>query len=819
MKFMNTSEAKHHIEEIKNKYVCSPEVTLDSLAGAIDRLQKAFPRRGHFVMEFIQNADDAKSERMKIDIGQQEIRILNDGLPFSRKDVESICRVGRSSKTADDYVGYLGVGFKSVFLMCECPQIYSGCYRFKFDKRHWPDPSHTPWQVIPLWINEPGAQQITETGYQTVFVLPVSEEMGENAVGKILSEVSPEHLSDRILLFLRNLKEIEINNGVKGTTRKMVKSGNTSTTNNYELYTLEEYENGTMTHRDRWLVFRDICQVPEDVKQDFITKDWEREDVTSREVVVAFKLNDQDYLVEETGTAHIGVFSFLPLKEVPSGLKFLIQADFLTAPGREVIQRDALWNEWLAREVFKLITGKCLQGLLGHEKWKLNASKILHPGEWGHPLFDEHIKTPLRNYLNDNPVLIAEDGTLIKAKEALTIEAGVRELLSKSDLEKLYQGKKILHEECQTALQVEEGPTSVLNFVKDYRAHELMKQKAEAAQVEWFKNLYKKLAEYGHAYLSKELKYEAVILTNQKTLARPSEVYFKPKNLMIPAEIESDFKFVHLQLVDDPRVLEFIEKLGIENLTEEHVQNVLRKGEIRAIAGAWPSLSDSGRIEKIKLCKDLWQRRQIEIKDLGFLTLKTKSGKWLPPAEVVLSKEYKPGHIAEALVEKGLLDLPMEFLSPDLVSGADDREIVKWREFLIELGVDERLNKEKQHLAQRIGIKTALRFEQERQRKARELGESEKRGYDIVSYFPSGERHIEVKGSSEPSPRIPLTKKEFETLQSEQDEYFVYVVEAALTNPRLYVIKGSELLGAVFAFITIESRQWKPLKEEEFQPI
>ena len=123
-----TTQAKRHIEEIQRKYTTSPELTLDSLTGAIDRLQKAFPRRGHFVMEFIQNADDAKSRSMRIDIAQQEIRMLNNGSPFSKADVESICRVGRSSKTAEDYIGYLGVGFKSVFLISECPEVYSGEY-------------------------------------------------------------------------------------------------------------------------------------------------------------------------------------------------------------------------------------------------------------------------------------------------------------------------------------------------------------------------------------------------------------------------------------------------------------------------------------------------------------------------------------------------------------------------------------------------------------------------------------------------------------------------------------------------------------------
>ena len=187
---MNTLNAKSHVEEIQQKYLQSPELTLESLTGAIDRLQKAFPRRGHFIMEFIQNADDARSGRMRIEINQQGIRILNDGLPFSKADLESICRVGRSSKMAEDYIGYLGVGFKSVFLISECPEVYSGNYQFKFDKSHWSDPRRTPWQVIPIWTEIKGIEEVFEGQYRTAFIVPVSEEIRQNMIDKINEEVT-----------------------------------------------------------------------------------------------------------------------------------------------------------------------------------------------------------------------------------------------------------------------------------------------------------------------------------------------------------------------------------------------------------------------------------------------------------------------------------------------------------------------------------------------------------------------------------------------------------------------------------------------------
>ncbi|HSB06183.1 MAG TPA: hypothetical protein VLK23_13415, partial [Thermodesulfobacteriota bacterium] len=194
-----------------------------------------------------------------------------------------------------------------------------------------------------------------------------------------------------------------------------------------------------MKGKDLWLIFRSTCDVPDDVKEDYVTKEWERESVEKREILVAFKLDSENNLIEEEkGTAHIGVFSFLPLKEIPSGLNFLLQADFLTAPGRGELARECLWNYWLADEIYNLITGKCIPIFLNHENWKLNFTNILYSLEGGHELFEGHIKTPLNKYLESNATLIAEDGTPSKIEELISVGEEIRGFLKKRDLKVIY---------------------------------------------------------------------------------------------------------------------------------------------------------------------------------------------------------------------------------------------------------------------------------------------------------------------------------------------------------------------------------------------
>lgn len=650
---------RKYIEEIRNKQIKSDkEFILDSLTGAIEKLEKAFPRYGSFLMEFVQNADDAKSHSLKIELLQNTIRIFNDGIPFSEENVKSICKVGRSSKTPKEYIGYLGVGFKAVFLISDCPEIYSGDFRFKFDKNACDDPAHTPWQVIPLWIDKPKIE-LSEK-YKTIFNLPLKE---IKLIEKMKEEVKQEHLSDRILLFLRYVKEIEILNSNQNFKRKIIKSLNLSKTSDYEIYQIQQYENEVLKNQDRWLIFRSSPNVPTKVKEDYITKEWERENIDKRDVLVAFKLGEGDSIVvERKGTAHIGVFSFLPLKEIPSGLNFSIQADFLTTPGRGELARECLWNDWIADEVYNLIINKCIPTFLKHDKWKMNFTEILYSLEGGHELFGSHIKNPLRKYIETNAVLIAEDGTPTKVEELVSIDKEVKKLFTKEDIQIQYPKKKILHEDCKAYpnFKLEKAPINVYEFIASTKSEGLIKQKSEIGDFEWFNKLYSQLSDkFSYQYFQlNNPRYNVafdefwdgmrnfnkpIILTTNKGLSKINECYITPKKLKIPEQIKGQFKLVHPELVKSEKFKELMKKLNeerhhssppstkvIRELTEEDIKNALKKQEYLELDNKkWVKLPEKEKVEKIKNFRDLWSKGYLSLEDFNYLTLKTKKGKWL----------------------------------------------------------------------------------------------------------------------------------------------------------------------------------------------
>lgn len=815
-------EPKRHIQEIRQRRKESHEDVLDSLAGAIDRLEKAFPGQWHFLMEFIQNADDANSTSLSIDISRDEIQILNNGNTFDEDDVESICKVGRSSKQytekGEDYIGYLGVGFKSVFLISDNPQIYSDDYRFEFDRNAWEQPEETPWQIYPLWIDN-SSRNIVKGDYTTGFRIPLSGSVDDEMFDKLIDEVSAEQVSDRTLLFLRNLEEIEIKDRVRGSTKRIVKSKK-SGNDNYEIYEFEIYEDGEVTKTTKWLIFRSTSTIPPDIKEHQLTKRWERDGLNTREVMVGFRLNEDDKLTKEKGTAHMGVFSFLPLKEVPSGLNFLVQADFLTAPGREVIHREAPWNEWLAGEVYELLISDVIPEFKQDEKWKYNFANILYPGDGGHEIFNQEVHQPIQEYLKSEPVLIDQNGQFVEARDAVKIDSGIREMAGLSDLEALYPERSILHQDCELPWQLSslaaDGPKYNSNKGLKNGMYDLLELKASQDDIDFFKSFYKDIGEYADSTLSgSPLKKAEIVLTQKSTLESPSTVFFTSSNVNIPPELEGRFEFVHNKLLEQS-TKQILERLGVDEITQQRVQNALNVEEIPSIQENWDSFSDQEKIEKTKLCKELWERNEVSLGELGFLTIKNKQGGWVSPSNLVFSDSYHSGHRIESLAEDGLLDLDLQFLSADYLPRDEEEGVDDWRRFFEKLGVGDNLSKSS--ISEQVAVETALRFERENGRAAEALPRhKEKGGYDIKSESMTGERLIEAKGRKSESPQISLTPNQFERLQNEGGNYYIYVVRDALNYPTLSVIKGEKIL-SVDRSIKVSYNEWQDLGNEEYQP-
>lgn len=89
---------------------------------------------------------------------------------------------------------------------------------------------------------------------------------------------------------------------------------------------------------------------------------------------------------------------------------------------------------------------------------------------------------------------------------------------------------------------------------------------------------------------------------------------------------------------------------------------------------------------------------------------------------------------------------------------------------------------------ERIGMEVVLDYERRHGRTPEDVS-AQNLGYDIRSVGPDGVRYIEVKARAGAGP-VALTKNEWLMGQRLGDEYWLYIVEQAASQPKLYLVQN-----------------------------
>ena len=151
---------------------------------------------------------------------------------------------------------------------------------------------------------------------------------------------------------MEHINRIEIIDNVRGSKR--IYEWHKVSEENFEgarvaryLVTLVSEGNPTFY---KFLVFKKEFEVPDEVRKDELTESAKRSDVKIREVALAFMLDPKtEDLKPVEGTKFWALYSFLPLTEARTGLRFLIHSDFIVEPSRNNIHPSAKWNAWLMK--------------------------------------------------------------------------------------------------------------------------------------------------------------------------------------------------------------------------------------------------------------------------------------------------------------------------------------------------------------------------------------------------------------------------------------------------------------------------------------
>ena len=106
----------------------------DEGRGVLRALDLTFDERWMYVFELIQNGLDANADKMSFRVEQDNALVFehNGVAPITEPDVEGISKVFRSTKGAST-VGFMGIGFKSVFRRYRKASVSGWGWKFRFD--------------------------------------------------------------------------------------------------------------------------------------------------------------------------------------------------------------------------------------------------------------------------------------------------------------------------------------------------------------------------------------------------------------------------------------------------------------------------------------------------------------------------------------------------------------------------------------------------------------------------------------------------------------------------------------------------------------
>ncbi len=770
--------------------------------------QVVFTRSSGFILELIQNAEDSGLElpfpgSVQIRMNDRRVKFVHNGRPFSEANVRALCGIRSSKKPERGTLGYLGIGFKSVFKVTDRPEVYSDGFQFKFDRNHeeWGDPTSTPWHVLPIWLGEPS--EPIESG-QTTFVIPLRQGIDHKG---LVEEV--EKLRTELYLFLRWLKKVEAIDEISGRS--------------WTLENVGEDEHGIVTlrrereYRKFRFFRRTLTQIPDWVRADRLTQEY-RANVTQREIAIAFALDAKaDLDPSEAGAMYGGVYSFLPLGEAKSGAKFPIQADFLVQPGRDAINYEAKWNHWLVQEVANLCN-EAIAYFKSHERWRYQflpafAFTKAKGFESYDKLFGPKLIAPLEKFLGENSCVPTAGGGWGRLKDVVRLTErpeAAKDLVEMGVLESEQEIAAVLGG--QEGLKLADSNVIDSDQIRRVNRWDLLKnedflrrksQVPKAAQ--WFRALYlwlNKHPDYEDYFYYKRRKrlrtYHEyhVILTSDRRLLKGGDVYLLDLSSADPLigdlvkELEGTKPMLHSDVMGGP--------------TSEHEQKGLR-GFLTGLAGVQVLdtkavckeallpriLTSSPKPALQELLRYTVYCRQILGEDIGkgaVLWVVTKNGDIRTAKEVLFSSEFKPEQNWE-IHQRYVVGL--SFLGPEYVAGVtNDAELKSWRDFFGTGGIKD---------APDNGVEEfAVNYAREQLSavcKKVMLVDKRNYGYDIEAESQAGERmRVEVKGQSQDHD-VELTGNEADAADRHKDTFYLCVVASIPVNSRMHMLRNPAAVG------------------------
>ena len=457
------------------------------LANLLDEVgQGLYTSKKRMFFELLQNADDAAAKngvKVKLQLQDQYFLLSHDGYSFNRHDFESITTAAKSTKSANkSKTGYKGIGFKSVFTNSNSVFIQSAGFKFSFDKkldiyndfdgfyfsvnkiendnqrqieflddfakfkREFRGVKDIPWQLLPVWTEEP-TFNVDGTIWGQRENVSIALRMSAETLTEYSKAIQEVFNEPRFMLFLRRTNRIQWiqdekcltiqkNISDRGDYISLVNSFNKEqNSENYRIYTKENIvvNDEAFSNAGVKIKRKERTNNQGEIENYFVRVDDDGNELSevpyipdriasATDTSVSFAiLLDEKGCIRTIDKDALSLYAYLPLNDHRFKFPFFVNADFIPKSDREGIQSENPWNYFLFYVIGQSIVSMVVENASATDPDYLNLlpSKELDSSGQDTDLLVDAFNRGYKNALASNKFILNDLGSLSGTNEII----------------------------------------------------------------------------------------------------------------------------------------------------------------------------------------------------------------------------------------------------------------------------------------------------------------------------------------------------------------------------------------------------------------
>jgi hypothetical protein len=662
------------IENIQQDSINTPASVKGKLTRSIEAISNEINTQpATFIFELIQNADDYPNDekyvKISFEIKSPYLIIKHNGSRFDVNNAVAICDINEGDKRNEvEKIGFKGIGFKSIFKDCNLAYIKSGEYSFRFDEIKWRNEGRKLfWQITPINTDEKEFKEILLT-FNNVNLVIKPKELKQLSNYKI---TLLEHFKDeRILLFLRNVKEIDF----------ILNDDSFRISNTDNKWRILKSKNILVEENIRVELNRGIALNDKRIPLKY-------QSIEKTEIGFGFLVNENKVQSVDDAT----IYAYLPTK-VNLGFGFLLNGNFIPDGSRTHLHQDLTWNNYLFEKAGELFPNKLIELIESDiEKSSVlnlipNFNKLLNVNDDEKIQFIKVFKEGFDKNITLKQFIPTKAGSLEALSNILIDETGLADFLKDVFFELTGISANLIDNEVGEGIEKIKALISEYGQGVVYGIEELKASLRTSVFHDWLKTPSNnfKLIQYFHSStdLKSLLESESIILSESELLLKSSELF---------RSVPNEVTFLATEKINSELVTLLTDSKINLSLTEFEPVNYFKNNILATQLNINDYLEDETNLLNFwKFIFDNWAlfETDIAIKD----SLKHFVVLCKPITENEISKKIiSSAYLSSEFNSTNDIEIVVKDISPDEVFISDKyidkkREAEKWRKIFKQAG-------------------------------------------------------------------------------------------------------------------------------------